>query len=160
MYTYIRFNTSLRQLDVEIGVSYKSIYRRVQRFLRALDAPPLQLEGPVEVDELYVEAGLKGRERDGSSRSRGLSTRGRGTHAGDKPPVFILADRGSGKRYVIPAKAATESAIRLLLADRQQESLTVYIDGFRAYDPLEEDDAFTREYVVQARVSTSMEPFT
>jgi transposase-like protein len=26
---------------------------------------------------------------------------------------------------------------------------TVYTDGFRAYEPLEEDDAFDREYVVQ-----------
>ena len=148
VYTYIRFNTSLRQLDVEIDVSYKTIYRRVQRFLRALDAPRLQLEGPIEIDEFYLKAGLKGRERDGWSRSRGLSTRGRGTYAEDKLPVFVLADRGSGERYVIPAKAATESKIRLLLADRQQESLTIYTDGFRAYEPLEEDDAFTREYVV------------
>ncbi|PGF17235.1 IS1595 family transposase [Natrinema sp. CBA1119] len=148
VYTYIRFNTSLRQLDVEIDVSYKTIYRRVQRFLRALDAPRLQFEGPIEIDEFYVKAGLKGRERDQPSRSRGLSTRGRGTYAEDKLPVFVLADRGSGERYVIPAKAAMESKIRLLLADRQQESLTVYTDGFRAYEPLEEDDAFTREYVV------------
>jgi len=148
IYTYIRFNTSLRQLDVEIDVSYKTVYRRVQRFLRALDAPLPHLEGPVEIDELYVKAGLKGRERDQPSRSRGLSTRGRGTYAADKPPVFILADRGTGERHVIPAKAADESTIRLLLADRQQESLTVYTDGFRAYEPLEEDDAFTREYVV------------
>jgi len=79
VYTYIRLNTSLRQLDVETDVSYKTIYRRVQRFLRALDAPRLHLEGPVEIDEFYVKAGLKGRERDGWSRSRGLSTRGRGT---------------------------------------------------------------------------------
>jgi len=148
VYTYIRFNTSLRQLGVEIDVSYKTIYRRVQRFLRALDAPLPHLEGPVEIDELYVKAGLKGRERDQPSRSRGLSTRGRGTYEKDKPPVFILADRGTGERYVIPAKAADESTIRLLLAGRHQESLTVYTDGFRAYDPLEEDDAFTREYVV------------
>ena len=148
VYTYIRFNTSLRQLDVEIDVSYKTIYRRVQRFLRALDAPRLQLEGPIEIDEFYVKAGLKGRERDQPSRSRGLSTRGRGTYAEDKLPVFVLADRGSGERHVIPTKAATESRIRLLLADRQQESVTVYTDGFRAYDPLDKDDAFTREYVV------------
>ncbi len=148
VYTYIRFNTSLRQLDVEINVSYKTVYRRVQRFLRALDAPQFHLEGPVEIDEFYVKAGRKGRERDGPSRSRALSTRGRGTYTEDKPPVFILADRGRGERYVIPAKAATESTIRLLLADRQQESLTVYTDGFRAYEPLEADDAFTREYVV------------
>jgi transposase len=49
---------------------------------------------------------------------------------------------------VFPAKAADESAIRLQLADRQQESLTVYTDDFRAYEPLKEDDAFDREYVV------------
>jgi transposase len=148
VYTYIRFNTSLRQLDVEIDVSYKTIYRRVQHFLRVLDAPRLQLNGPVEIDEFYVKAGLKGRERDGRSRSRGLSTRGRGTIDEDKPPVFVLADRGSSERYTVPSKAADESTIRLLLADRQQESLKVYTDGFRAYEPLDEDDAVTREYVV------------
>jgi transposase len=49
---------------------------------------------------------------------------------------------------VCPAKAADESTIRLLLADRQQESLTVYTDGFRAYELLEKDDAVEREYVV------------
>jgi len=38
--------------------------------------------------------------------------------------------------------------IRLLLADRKEESITVYTDGFRAYEPLEDDDAFDREYVV------------
>ncbi|WP_254529868.1 IS1595 family transposase [Natrinema gelatinilyticum] len=148
IYAFLRFNTSLRQLQCEIEVTHKTIHRRIERFARALDAPSLDLVGPVEIDEVYVSAGKKGRERDSWSRSRGLSTRGRGTYDGDKPPVFILADRGTGQRYVIPAKAADESTIRLLLADRQEESLTVFTDGFRAYDPLEEDDAFTREYVV------------
>jgi transposase-like protein len=62
--------------------------------------------------------------------------------------VFIIADCGTGQRYVIPAKAADESTIRLLLVDSQQESLTVYTDGFRAYESLEADDAFDHEYVV------------
>ena len=64
--------------------------------------------------------------------------------------MFTLVDRGSDERYVVPAKSADESTVRLLLADRQQESLTVYTDGFRAYDPLDEDDAFTRKYVVHS----------
>jgi transposase-like protein len=148
VYTYIRLNTSIRQLDAEIDVSYKTVYRRVQRFMRALDAPQLSVNGPIEIDEVYVNAGLKGRERDQEPRSRGLSTRGRGTYQTDKPPVFILVDRGTDDRYVVPATTADESTIRLLLADRQQESVTVYTDGFRAYDPLDEDDAFDREYVV------------
>lgn len=135
-------------LQCEIEVTHKTILRRIERSSEALDAPSLDLVGPVETDEEYVSAGRKGRERDSWSRSRGLSTRGRGTYNGDKPPVFLLADRGTGKRYVISAKVADESTIRLLLADRQEESLTAYTDGFRAYEPLEEDDAFTREYVV------------
>jgi hypothetical protein len=67
------------------------------------------IEGPVEIDEVYVSAGKKGRERDRESRSRGLSMRGRGTYETDKSPVFVLVDRGTEQRYVIPAKAADES---------------------------------------------------
>ncbi|WEL25922.1 IS1595 family transposase [Haloferax volcanii] len=148
IYAFLRFNTSLRQLQREIGVTYKTMHRRVERFTRALDAPQLDLVGPVEIDEVYVSAGKKGRERDQESRSRGLSTRGRGSYEGDKPPVFTIVDRGTGQRYVVPAKSADESTVRLLLADHEEESLTVYTDGFRAYDPLEDDDKFTREYVV------------
>ena len=148
IYAFLRFNTSLRQLQCEIEVTHKTMHRRIERFARALDAPSLDLVGPVEIDEVYVSAGKKGRERDQESRSRGLSTRGRGSYDGDKPPVFIIADRGTGQRYVIPAKAADESTIRLLLADRKEESITVYTDGFRAHEPLDEDDAFDREYVV------------
>lgn len=66
----------------------------------------------------------------------------------NKTPVFILADRGTGDRYVVPAKTADESTIRLLLVISQQESLTIYTDSFRAYEPLNEDNAFDREYVV------------
>jgi hypothetical protein len=62
------------------------MHRRIERFTRALDAPSLGLVGPVEIDEVYVAAGKKGRERDRESRSRGLSTRGRGSYSGDKPP--------------------------------------------------------------------------
>jgi len=57
-------------------------------------------------------------------------------------------DRGTQQRYIVPAKSADESTIRLLLADCQQEPLTVYTDGFCAYDPLEEDEQFDRENVV------------
>ena len=148
IYAFLRFNTSLQQIHREIDVTYKTVHQRVQRFMRALDVPALDLVGPVEIDEVYVSAGKKGRERDGGSRSRGLSTRGRGTYGGDKPPVFVLVDRGTGQRYAVPAKTADESTIRLLLAVSQQESLTIYTDGFRAYDPLEEDDSFEREYVI------------
>jgi transposase-like protein len=62
--------------------------------------------------------------------------------------VFVLVDRGTEHRYVVPAKSADESTIRPLLTDRHQEPFTVYTDGFCAYDPLDEDEKFDREHVV------------
>jgi transposase len=47
VYNYTRFNMSLRQLDVEIYVSYTTIYRRAQCFLRALYAPWLHFNAPL-----------------------------------------------------------------------------------------------------------------
>ncbi|GAB7091430.1 IS1595-like element ISH4 family transposase [Halorubrum luteum] len=147
-YSLLRFNTSIHQLDAEIDVSYRSLRRRVEQFARTLDAPAINLVGPVEIDEFYVSAGKKGRERDRESRSRALSKRGRGTYEEDKPPVFTLVDRGSGQRYVVPAKSADEATVRLLLVVVEKESLTVYTDGFRAYDPLDDDERFHRESVI------------
>jgi len=34
------------------------------------------------------------------------------------------------------------------LINRQQESLTIYTDGFRAYDPLEDDENYQRKAVI------------
>jgi transposase-like protein len=147
-YSFLRFNTSIRQLDAEIDVSYRSLRRRVEQFAKTLDAPAISLVGPVEIDEFYVSAGKKGRERDSRSRSRGLSKRGRGTYERDKPPVFTLVDRGSGQRYVVPAKSADEATVRLLLDNHEKESLTVSTDGFRAYDPLDDAENFHRESVI------------
>jgi transposase-like protein len=129
-------------------LSYRTVRQRVKHFPRALDMPSITLSGPVEIDEVYASAGLKGRDRDQELRSRGLSTRGRGSYDGDKPPAFTLIDRGSDERYVVPAKSADESTIRPMFTDHNEESLTVYTDGFRAYDPLEDDDAFPRERIV------------
>jgi len=52
------------------NIIYRTVYRRVQRFLGVLDAPLSHLEGLVEIDGLYMKAGLKSREHNGWSRSR------------------------------------------------------------------------------------------
>ncbi len=58
IYAFLRFNTSLRQLQLEIDVQYKTIHQRAERFMKALDAPSLNLVGPVEIDEVYVSIRL------------------------------------------------------------------------------------------------------
>jgi len=54
---------------------------------------------------------MDGRARVASSRA-GVKCIGK-----DKPPVLILAERGTGERHVILSIAADESVIRLLLAN-------------------------------------------
>ena len=54
--------------------------------------------------------------------------------------MFTLVDRDNDQRYVMPAKSADESTVRFLLANHEEEPLTVYTDGFCAYDSSEEDD--------------------
>ncbi|WP_394341362.1 IS1595 family transposase [Natrarchaeobius oligotrophus] len=132
IYAFLRFNTSLRQLQLEIDVQYKTIYQRVERFTKALRAVTRPFRA--------------GRNRRGLRLCRAERPRARGSYDQDKPPVFTIVDRGTGDRYVIPAKSADESTIRLLLAVCEKEPLTVYTNRFRAYDPLAEDDAFDREY--------------
>ena len=93
IYAFLRFNTSIRQLEAEFDVSCRTLHRCIERFCESLDAPYLSLSGPVEIDEMYITAGLKARERDGRSRSRALSTRRQGSHDGNKLQVFVLVDR-------------------------------------------------------------------
>jgi hypothetical protein len=133
-YSFLRFNTSIRQSDAKIDVSYCSLRRRVERSGELPDATTISLVGPVEIDEFYVSAAKKGRERD-RSRSRAHSKRGRRTYEGDEAPVFTLVDRSSDQRYVAPAKSADKAAVRLLLDNREKESLTVYTNGFSGLRP-------------------------
>jgi len=59
LYAFLRFNTSLRQFQCEIDVTDKTIHRRIERSGEALNAPSLDLVGPVEIDEVYVLTGKK-----------------------------------------------------------------------------------------------------
>jgi predicted RNA-binding Zn-ribbon protein involved in translation (DUF1610 family) len=73
---------STLQISEELGRDYDSKYAR-----------RISLEGVVEVDEVYVHAGQKGKKRD-VGRRRGLRKRGRGTWENDKPPVLTIVKRG------------------------------------------------------------------
>ena len=114
-YALLRFNTSIRQLDAELDVSYRSLRRRVEQFARTLDAPAIDLVGPVEIDECYVSAGLRGRERDQESRSCDLSKRGRGSFGEDKPPEVIKTDTKRSRSVGYASLAQTGNTLPVLL---------------------------------------------
>jgi len=48
----------------------------------------------------------------------------------------------------VSAKSADKSTVQFLLNSCKEESPTVYTDGFRAYDPLEDDETYQREAVI------------
>lgn len=52
------------------------------------------------------------------------------------------------------ARPADDPTVRPLLTVDQQELLTVYTDGFRAYDPPDEDDVITHKYATIAMENT------
>jgi len=49
--------------------------------------------------------------------------------------VFTLLDRDSEQRYVVLANSADESTVRLLLGNREEESLTVTLMYFERTIP-------------------------
>jgi len=82
IYVFLRFNTSILQIEAELDLSYRTVRKRVERPARALDALLITLSGQVEIDEIYVSAGLKCLERDQEYALACLSACGRGTYWG------------------------------------------------------------------------------
>ena len=104
--------------DISASEFHDRYENAAEQFAKTLDAPSFTLSGSVEIDEVYVPIGLK------------------------------AASATKSRARVVPMKSADESTVRLLLDNHEQELLTVYTDGFRAYDPLNNDDTFDRKYVV------------
>jgi len=61
----------------------------------------------------------------------------------------VRARRSRNERLVrYSGEIRNGSTARLLLANHEEESPTVYTDGFRAYDSLDDDERFAHEVVV------------
>jgi len=100
---------------------------------------PTKMSGVVEADEVYVTAGLKGRNNSQrikklgrKPRRRGLKRRGRGTWSEDKPAIFILVERGGGEDYIPSGDVEAETALRIIRR-RVLEGSTIYTNSFKAY---------------------------
>jgi hypothetical protein len=92
----------LLRASIDVGRGYGSVYRSFRRIMysvgRYVRCSGRMLSGAVEVDEVYVNAGLKGRGNRGrimllgrEPRCRGLRAgRGRGGWDKDVTPVFTV----------------------------------------------------------------------
>ena len=136
-------NVSNRQIAGELGLCPSDAQTMTERLRRGLvaKAPDVELEGDVEIDEVYVVAGHKGQpaavaERGRIGRRRRLDgAPGRGTAAKDKPPVLGLIQRGG-------------QVVVRMLADVRQKTIEPIITSAVAQGAL----IHTDEYAIYARL--------
>jgi transposase-like protein len=116
---------------------------RLFRLLRAAiyetrSTKPIALEADqiVEMDEVYITAGLKGcaggLELEREPRRRGLKRRGRGTWDSDRLPVFGLLCRGGEARLFVLRNVQT-ATIRPIVEQMVQKGARVYTDSYSIY---------------------------
>jgi len=138
---FLCLHNSCLSLSWLFGRSYMPIFKALKRLMLSLrgEKQPVKMGGAVECDEVYVTAGLKGRNNSlrikrlgRKSRRRGLRRRGRGAWNQDKPPIFILVRRGGLEDYVPSSDVEAETALKII-GRRVSEGSTVYTDSFKAY---------------------------
>jgi transposase len=128
-----RCGISTKQLERELGVTYKTAWRMFHKIRSLLDQGDPLLGGTVEADEAYVGGAAKW-------RNKGIpENKGRGPV--DKTPVFGLAQRRKGEESGrIVAKVVDDAGAKSLMPHVRTKVLpesVVYTDEAAVYNNLE-----------------------
>jgi transposase len=120
-----RCGISAKQLERELGVTYKTAYRMgqlIRKHLMAQDSEPFQGNTPIEIDETYVG----GRNRRGTHRGRPT--------VGDshKQPVLGMVQR-KGKVAAMTVENAKAATLLPNIQERILPASTVYTDEWVGY---------------------------
>ena len=134
----LQSKVSVRELAETFRCPYVTVFRMVRRLRMNLylTASTVSLKGIVELDEVYVTTGLKGKKvRERQPRIRGLKRRGRGTYAEDKPPILGVVERDGPVRLIPMADVAATTILPLLLKTFSLENVeAIYTDDYPAYN--------------------------
>jgi transposase len=120
-----RCGISAKQLERELGVTYKTAWRMFKQIRSMLDQGDDPMGGTVEADETYVG----GKRRNATGRPGG--------HDSKKTPVFGIAQRGSTNRPgKVVAKVVPDASGPSLMPHLRKRVLpasTVYTDEWKPY---------------------------
>ena len=121
-----RCGISAKQLERELGVTYKTAWRMFNKIRSLLGEEIERLSGEVEMDETY----MGGRRRGGK-----VGRPGKDSH---KTPVFGLVERGGKVAALVTTDASKKSLDPIIKEFVLQDSL-VYTDEWPSYDSLRRD---------------------
>jgi len=141
---------SILEASRELERSYGTVYRSARKMMYAIHRfrerlwGSRKLTGDVEMDEVYVKAGLKGRGNHWrilslgrKPRYRGLKAeRGRGSWKKDMPPIIILVERRGVERY-IPSTDVEKRTIEKIVSRHVEPGSRIYTDSFTSYTILQ-----------------------
>ena len=124
-----RCGISAKQLERELGVTYKTAYRIAQKIrheLMAEDIEAFEGDAPIEMDEAYI---------GGKRRGRKGSVTGRPGPNSHYVPVFGMVQRG-GKVMAVTVENASRAHIMPHVIERVLPASTVYTDELAVYNVL------------------------
>lgn len=124
--TSTRCGISAKQMERELGVTYKTAWRMaylIRNKLMVQDAEPFTGDTPVEMDETYI----------GGRRRRVPA--GRPSEASNKTPVFGMVQR-RGKVVAIPVRSVKSATLLPHVIERVLPASIIYSDELRSYDAL------------------------
>jgi transposase-like protein len=146
----------LMRASIDVGRSYGSVYRSFRRMMYSVERYVRRywrVSGVVKVDEVYVNAGLKGRGNRGrimllgrGPRCRGLRAgRGRGKWDKDVIPVFTIIGR-NGYEVYIPSRDVKGETVAKIASRHIRAGSKIYTDNFPSYSILQ-GMGYRHEYV-------------
>lgn len=143
--TSTRCGISAKQLERELGVTYKTAFRMAKLIRTELMAQDdAVFNKPVEADETYV-----GGRRSGGGHGGGRP--GRDSH---KTPVFGIVER-KGRVYATTVPDASKRTLMPLIERRVLPDETVFTDEWKSYDSLGESGYRHRRIHHAAKVYVS-----
>jgi transposase-like protein len=137
-----RCGISAKQLEREIGVTYKTAYRMFKQIRTLLNENISDLGGTVEVDETYV---------GGRPRIRNTQKRGRGTK---KVPVLGMVER-QGRVVAVTVPNVKKATLFPHVTERILPRSTIYTDELPTYKGLPRAGYYHRRIAHQERIYVS-----
>ncbi len=125
--TSTRCGISAKQLERELGVTYKTAWRMahlIRTKLMAQDAGPLSGDTPIEIDEAYI-----------GGRRKGMAVGRPDPNNTNKTPVLGIVQR-RGRVVAVPVRSVKSATLLPHIIERVLPASTVYSDEFRGYDAL------------------------